>query len=295
LPGAFHGKLTSGKLAMLKETVYSSKQKFSSIFAPLKMFSDLKEAGYLGKQLFIRDTKGMFRQSFLGVLWAFIPPFFNAAIWVFLNASGAVHISAPGINYPLFVLCGTILFQTFTEAMMMPFQTIEAGKSMLSKLNFPREAFLITTFYKLLFNFLLKLAALLAIVLFLETHFTAYTLLFPLGVLAIILLGMSIGILLIPFQMLFQDFSRMLLLGGQVLMYLTPVVYPTPQSGFLKTLVTINPLTEFINIPRNWFNGINEGNFGLYFLLIGISIVLCLFGWLLYRVTMPIIVERIGA
>ncbi|WP_286019148.1 hypothetical protein [Candidatus Venteria ishoeyi] len=48
------------------------------VFSPVSMFRDLKAAGFLGKQLFIRDTKAMFRQSILGLLWAFIPPFFNS-------------------------------------------------------------------------------------------------------------------------------------------------------------------------------------------------------------------------
>jgi len=280
---------------MLKETIYSPSQKFSDVISLKKMYKDLKEAGFLGKQLFIRDTRGMFRQSFLGILWAFIPPFFNAGIWVFLNASGAVKIESAGMPYPVFVLCGTILFQTFTEALTMPYQTVDAGKGMLSKLNFPREAFLITTFYKLLFNFALKFVAMMVLVLFITHHFTLYALLFPLGVFAIILLGMSIGILLIPFQMLLQDFSRLIQISGQVLMYLTPVVYPIPQSGFLRTIARINPLTEFINIPRNWFSGMNAGDFTLYFILLGCSAVLLVFGWILYRITMPIIVERIGA
>jgi lipopolysaccharide transport system permease protein len=280
---------------MLKETIYSPSQRFQDVFSLKKMVSELKEARYLGKQLFIRDTKSMFRQSFLGILWAFVPAFFNAGVWVFLNATGAVKIASPGISYPIFVLCGTILFQTFTESMTMPYQTIDAGKGMLSKLNFPREALLISAFYKLLFNFLFKFIALVVIVLFLKNHFTFFSLLFPIGVLAIILLGMSIGIILIPFQMLFQDFSRMIQLSGQVLMYLTPVIYPIPKSGFLKIISQINPLTEFINIPRSWFTGATSGNLTLYFILIGCSILLIIFGWIIFRLTMPIIVERIGS
>ena len=280
---------------MLKETIYSPSQKFREIVSLKRMLVDLKEASFLGKQLFIRDIKGMFRQSYLGILWAFIPPFFSAAIWIFLKATNAVQVPATTIQYPIFVFCGTILFQTFTEALSMPYLTVQAGKSMMSKLNFPREAFLITSFYKLIFNFLLKLLALMAIALMLKTQFNAFTLLFPVGAILIILLGMSIGILLIPFQMLFQDFSKFILLGGQVLMYLTPVVYPIPESGFLKILARINPLTEFINIPRNWFNGINSGDFALYFSISVGAVVLTLLGWILYRITMPIIVERVGS
>jgi lipopolysaccharide transport system permease protein len=279
----------------MRETIYSPTQKFRDTISIKRMFADLKEASFLGKQLFIRDTKGMFRQSFLGILWAFIPPFFNAGIWVFLNATGAVKVESAGIPYPIFVLCGTILFQTFIESLTLPYQTVDAGKGMMAKLNFPREAFLITTFYKLLFNFFLKLVAFLVITFFLDINISQYILLFPVGVLVIILFGMSIGIFLIPFQMLVQDFSRIISLGGQVLMYLTPVVYPMPKAGLLKIIATINPLTELISIPRNWLCSVPNGSYYLYFITIGCSVLLLFFGWIVYRITMPIIVERIGA
>lgn len=280
---------------MLKETIYSPAQKFSEVFSVRKMFADLNEARFLGTQLFIRDRKGMFRQSFLGIIWAFLPPFFSALVWIFLNSSGAVRIDSPGIPYPIFVFCGTLLFQTFTEAMTTPVQTVNAGKSMMAKLNFPREAFLISSFFTLLFNFFFKFLALIIIAVFLGASFSVNTLLFIPGVLAIILFGMSIGIILIPFQMLFQDFGRMVNLGSQVLMYLTPVVYPIPKSGFLKTINTWNPITPFIEIPRNWFNGLAAENLSIYFIYIGIAVLLTFLGWMLFRITIPIIVERVGA
>lgn len=280
---------------MLKETIYSPHQKFKEVFSFKKMFIDLNEARFLGTQLFIRDRKGMFRQSFLGIVWAFLPPFFTAIVWIFLNGSGAVRIDSPNIPYPIFVFCGTLLFQTFTEAMTTPAQTVNAGKSMMAKLNFPREAFLISSFFTLLFNFFFKFLALIAIAIAFGVKFSWGMALFVPGVLAIIILGMSIGIFLIPFQMLFQDFGRMINLGSQVLMYMTPVVYPIPESGFLRTINMYNPITPFIDIPRNWFNGLAVEGLGVFLVVLALAVLLMVFGWMLYRITMPIIVERVGA
>jgi lipopolysaccharide transport system permease protein len=117
------------------------------------MFADLKESRFLGKQLFKRDIKGMFRQSVLGITWAIFPPFLSAGLWVFLNYSGAVNITETGVPYPIFVMCGTVLFTTFTHALNMPADAVTAGKSIMAKLNFPREALLINAFYKVLFDF----------------------------------------------------------------------------------------------------------------------------------------------
>lgn len=264
-------------------------------FSLPKMIRDLRDAGFLGKQLFVRDKRAMFRQSFLGILWAFIPPFFTAAAWVFLNATGAVNIADTGVPYPIYVFCGTILFQTFLESLNAPAQAVNAGKGMLAKLNFPREALLLNAFYSLLFNLAFKLLALVIIALALKFRFGWSLLLFPAGVLSSILLGFSIGVLLIPFQMLYTDFGRMIAIGGQLLLYLTPVVYPMPSSGILHTINKFNPVTYVVELPRAWFTGQEAGSMLPFLAVVGLSLVILFLGWVLYRITMPIIIERVGA
>ncbi len=279
----------------MKTTVYNAGRSATEAFNLPKMFRDLKEAGFLGKQLFVRDKRAMFRQSFLGILWAFIPPFFTAAAWVFLNMTGAVNIGDTGVPYPVYVFCGTILFQTFLESLNAPAQAVNAGKGMLAKLNFPREALLLNAFYSLLFNLAFKLIALVIIALAMRFSFGWSLLLFPVGIMGAILLGFSIGVLLIPFQMLYTDFGRMIALSGQVLLYLTPVVYPMPASGILHVINQFNPITYVVNTPRAWFTAQDPGSLLPFLAVCGFSLLILFLGWVLYRITMPIIIERVGA
>jgi lipopolysaccharide transport system permease protein len=260
-----------------------------------QMFADLKESRFLGKQLFKRDIKGMFRQSVLGITWAIFPPFLSAGLWVFLNYSGAVNITETGVPYPIFVMCGTVLFTTFTHALNMPADAVTAGKSIMAKLNFPREALLINAFYKVLFDFGLKLMALLLISLALGLSISWTILLFPLGAIIAILLGFSFGVLLIPFKMLYGDFKRMLSIGTQVLMYVTPIVYPMPASGIGRVFNTYNPIYYMIDIPRSWFTGQSVEVLWPLLAIALVAMLVLYLGWILYRITMPIIVERVGA
>lgn len=279
----------------MKTTIYTSSRSATEAFSLPAMFRDLMDAQFLGRQLFIRDRRAMFRQSFLGILWAFIPPFFTAAAWVFLNLTGAVNISDTGVPYPVYVFCGTILFQTFLESLNAPAHAVNAGKGMLAKLNFPREALLLNAFYNLLFNLAFKLLALVIIALALRFSFGWSLLLFPAGVLGSILLGFSIGVFLIPFQMLYTDFGRMIAVGGQLLLYLTPVVYPMPQSGVLHYINKFNPVTYVVEVPRAWFTGQEVLHLTPFFTVLAISLMILFLGWVLYRITMPIIIERVGA
>ncbi len=260
-----------------------------------QMFSDLKDARFLGRQIFIRDTKAMFRQSLLGLLWAIIPPFLSGGLWIFLNFSGAVNITDTGIPYPIFVISGTVLFVTFTHALNMPSDAVNAGKSMMAKLNFPREALLINAFYSVLFEFVLKLLPLLIIALVLSFSLGWSALLFPLGALVIMLFGFSIGVFLIPFKMLYGDIGRIITVGTQLLMYATPIVYPMPDSGIIKTFNQYNPLYYLISIPRNWFTGLEVASTVPIWIALFGSLIILVIGWILYRITMPIIIERVGA
>jgi lipopolysaccharide transport system permease protein len=282
-------------LTNLKVFINSPAKQSRNVIDIRQMFADLKAARFLGRQIFIRDTKAMFRQSLLGFAWAILPPFLSGGLWIFLNYSGAVNITDTGIPYPIFVISGTLLFATFTQALNAPSDAVNAGKSMMAKLNFPREALLLTAFYKLLFDFGLKLLPILVIALGLGFALGWTALLFPLGALVLMLLGYGIGVLLIPFKMLYGDIGRMIALGTQLLMYATPIVYPMPASGFIRDFNTFNPLYYLISIPRDWFTGIPVVSVVPLWVGLIVALIILFFGWVLYRITMPIIIERVGA
>jgi lipopolysaccharide transport system permease protein len=78
-------------------------------------------------------------------------------VWVFLNGQNIVSIADPGVPYPLFVLTGTLLWQMFSESVNAPFRGVGSGRSMLAKINFPRESLLLSGMYETIFNTLIKL------------------------------------------------------------------------------------------------------------------------------------------
>ena len=125
---------------MLKETVYSPQNISKGFFPFLKSgFVGLKEGHYLGKQLFIRDTKAQFRDSFLGFFWAFAPAFVTALLWIFLNSTRVISVKVSGMSFPEFTITGTFFWQIITQGILVTMNTVKSGKSILTKLNFPRD------------------------------------------------------------------------------------------------------------------------------------------------------------
>ena len=95
--------------------------------------------------------------------------------------------------------------------------------------------------------------------------------------------------------MLYGDIGRFIGLGTQLLMYATPIVYPMPGSGFIKDFNAFNPLYYLISIPRDWFTSIEVASAVPVWVGLIVALIILFFGWVLYRITMPIIIERVGA
>jgi len=277
-------------------TVYTPE---SSLASPLRlardMFRDLAAGRELAWRLTVRDISAQYRQAFLGILWAFILPMANTIAWIFLNSSGVVKISDTVLPYPAYVFSGTMLWAIFMDALNAPLQQAKAAKSILTKLNFPREALIVSGIYQTLFNAVIKIVLLLGALVWFGIHPGRGLLLFPFGILSLVLVGTALGLLITPVGMLYSDIGRALPLLMQFLMFVTPVVFPMPEEGWSATLFAINPLTPVILSTRDWLTGFTPDYLG-YFLLVNVAaVILLLVVWGIYRLAMPILIERMSA
>jgi lipopolysaccharide transport system permease protein len=109
------------------------------------------------------------------------------------------------------------------------------------------------------------------------------------------LAGTAVGLLLTPVGILYTDIGKSLPLLLQFLMYMTPVVFPMPDSGWAATVFKINPMTPLILTTRDWLTGFSPNYLGYFFIVNGLVIALLLMVWIVYRVAMPILIERMSA
>lgn len=280
----------------LQITVYTSDSSLSSPRKMLReMFSDLVASRELAWRLAVRDISAQYRQAFLGILWAFILPLANTLAWIFLNSSGIVTIADTALPYPVYVFTGTMLWAIFMDALNAPLQQAIAAKSMLTKLNFPREALIVSGIYQTLFNASTKIVLLLGALVVLGINPGWGVLLFPFGILSLVLVGTAFGLLITPVGMLYTDVGRALPLLMQFLMYVTPVVFPMPKNGWASTLFTLNPLSPVILTSRDWLTGIAPEYLTPFLMVNLTAVVLLLVVWMVYRLAMPILIERMSA
>ena len=259
------------------------------------MLRDLIAGRELAWQLALRDIRAQYRQTALGLLWAFILPLAHTVTWIFLSGSGIVTVKETALPYPVYVFSGTMIWAIFMDAVSAPLQQTIAAKQMLAKINFPREALVVSGIYQTLFNGAIKIALLLAGLVFMGIQPGWSLIWLPLGILSLILAGTAIGLLLTPVGMLYTDIGKSLPLLMQFLMYMTPVVFPMPSSGWAAAVFKINPLTPLVLCTRDWLTSFPPHYLGYFLIVNAVVIAVLLLVWMVYRIAMPILIERMSA
>jgi len=279
----------------LETRIYQSTKNYTIATVLKESANGFKESFYLAKQLAKRDINAQYRQSVLGVFWAFVPVLMSASVWIFLNGTGTIRMAETNIPYPLFVVIGTTLWSVFGDCLLMTISSVNANKSIITKINFQKEALITLGFIKLSFNLLIKLGLILVLMLFYKVSISASVIWFLPILLMAMLAFISVGVLLTPIGILYHDVNRLIPVLMQVMMYLTPVVYNVPKDGLMKTIMQYNPLTYILNNLRNSLTGYDMQH---TMILLGFTIItlfIFLLAILIYRISMPIITERMSA
>jgi len=279
----------------LKTRVYQKENNLHVGRLLKESFSDMYGSRFLARQLAVRDIKAQYRQSYLGIIWAFITPLTTALVWIFLNNTGTIRVTDTGIPYPVYAFSGTLLWSIITQSINAPTGSTKSAKSILSKINFPKEALLVSGIYKLLFDSSIKIVLLVVFVFVFGVGFHETLLLFPLAILGAVFFGTTIGLLLTPISMLYNDIGKIVSFGLKFIMYITPVVYAIPKDGIMKTVMEWNPLTPIILTTRDLAVGMTPEYLTYYLIVLACCIPLFFIALVFYRISIPVIVERLSA
>ena len=259
------------------------------------MLRDVGKSWPLARRLIIRDLTAQYRQTIFGYLWAIIPPLATALIFIFLNSAKILAVPQTEVPYPVYVMTGTIFWQLFVDALNGPLKEINLNRSMLTKVDFPKEALIISSIGQVLFSFFIKLILLTVILVIfrVSVQWTIILLIFPMA--GLLGMGILIGVLLVPLGVLYKDIQQGLALIIQPLMLLTPVIYPPPSEGILAKIMNLNPITPLILAVRDCiFTGFPRPLIP-FVTVCGITFLLLFLGWIIYRLALPILIERMEA
>ncbi len=249
----------------------------------------------LAWRFFLRDTRAAYRQSALGYVWMFLPPLVNTLLWVLLNRSEVISIDSGGVPYPLFVLAGTILFGAFNSSVMATMGVVGQAGGMLAKVNFPHESLVYNALFKSLLDAFVPAILLVPGLIMYKIQPSATMLLFPLALCGTVLFGLACGLILVPIGSLYSDVGRAVQLALRLSFFVTPVIFPLPQEGLARTLMSANPLSALIVSGRSWLAGAGEILPVAFTVVMIGSLLLALLGLVIYKVAMPHLIERLSS
>ncbi|MCU0525994.1 MAG: ABC transporter permease [Elainella sp. Prado103] len=278
------------------ETLYTPE---SRIRYPRQLWADMKHdllaSRDLAWRLMVRDISARYRQSFLGVFWAFVPPIVAAIGLTLASNAEVLNVGETSIPYPAYVMFSMALWQTFVEALNGPVQAVIAAKPMLARINFPREAIILSQIGQVGFNFGIKLVLIVALFIIFRIPVSWPIIFAPIALIHLIALGTAFGLLLAPIGTLYEDVPRGLSLAVSAWLFITPVIFPPPQTGLFAVLVQWNPVTPLLVTVRDLATGGVMSQPLAFWIASGVAVGGLFLSWVVYRIAMPFVIERISA
>jgi len=193
-----------------------------------------------------RDVKVRYKQTVLGAAWAIIQPLFTMIIFALLFGRLA-GIKSDGIPYPLFAYAGLLPWTFFSNAVTNSGNSLVGSSSLITKIYFPRIIIPTAAVAAGLVDFALAFLVLLPLMFYYRVSLTTNILLLPVVVILITLLALAVGMWMSALNVKYRDIRYALPFVIQLLMFVSPIIYPTSMlGGKLRVLVTLNPLTGII-------------------------------------------------
>ena len=260
-----------------------------------EMIRDLSASRELAWRLCARNITTQYRQTALGYFWAIGPPLMTSVLFILLNSANLLRAGETGVPYPVFVIVGTVAFGLFLDALNMPLNVIGAARGMLPKINFPHEALVLAGVAQILVNFAVKATLVVAVLVTFRVPVQPTAVLAVIPLTGLLLMGIAVGVLLVPIGALFQDVVHALGVVASGLVFLTPAAYTPPRIGLLGVITSWNPLTPLIMTALDLLVHGSSPPMSTTLILVAASIAALLLSWVVFRLAMPILIERMGS
>ena len=234
----------------------------------------------------LRDVRIRYKQTILGLLWAFIQPFMTMVVFTVFFGSFA-GIPSDGIPYPIFSYAGLIPWTFFSSGLVMVANSIVTNSSMMKKIYMPRVIYpmanLASTGIDFVLSFLIVIVMIVLYFVLPQTdiwqtgivsqfagvekvlgvqagiQITWRVILLPLFFAMVYLTTLAFGLWLAAFNVRFRDVRHATSFIVRIWMFITPIIYPTTLvAENWRFLYSFNPMTGVVDGFRWALLGVGE-------------------------------------
>ena len=198
-----------------------------------------------------RDIKVRYKQTVLGILWAFIQPFMQLVVFSVIFGRLA-KMDSEGFPYPIFVFAGLLPWQFFAGSLNRSSQSVVSGANIFTKVYFPRLILPMASVGAALVDFGISFVILVGLMLYYGIVPTVATIMVIPLVLFTIFTALGIGTFLSALNVAYRDFRYVIPFMVQIWMFATPVIYPAtivPKNW--QWLLSLNPMSGIVDAYRS--------------------------------------------
>jgi len=226
-------------------------------------FKELYRYRYLLREIVAKNIKIQYRNSVLGILWTLLQPLLTTLVLVFIFGKLFGTPSPEVINFPIYVLCGRLLFEFFSQSTKRAMRSVTGSASVLKKVKVPKYIYPLSNVISNFVTFLISMAVLVGFALFYTfskhaayppPHLTRYAFLAPVPLLVLFLLCTGVGLILSTLSVFFKDVEYLYDVFTLLLFYATPIFWTIQRlrgDAVMTTLLKANPLYHIVEMFRD--------------------------------------------
>ncbi len=247
----------------------------------LRELWDYRELVYF---LIWRDVKVRYKQTLFGASWAILKPFLGMVVFsiIFGRLAG---LPTDGIPGPVFYFAGLLPWILFQDGVSKSSMSLVAGRSLLTKVYFPRLSMPLASVSAGLVDFGLSFLVLIGLMVYFGTSPGIQWWTAPLFVVWGLLASIGVGLWLSALNVLYRDVSYVTPFLLQAWFFATPVVYSATMipEGPWRLLYSLNPMAGVVQGFRWAMLGVGEAPGLLAAVSFGMTILILLSGIVFFR------------
>lgn len=221
-----------------------------------------------------RNFKIRYKQTVIGALWAVVRPFTLMVVFTVVFNRGAGIQSGGDVPYAVFSYAGLLFWNYFSQTVSQVSSSLVAYQNIIKKIYFPRLLVPVSAAITGLIDFSLSVLIFIGLTIYfgITVQFLGVLLFIPLLFLSLLTV-LGVGLFTSALNVRYRDVEQLMPFLVQVLLFLTPVIYPVsivPEAW--RWVLFINPMTAVVELSRYSLLGLGEINP----LGIAVSVTTCL-------------------
>lgn len=275
------------------EEIQKEPKKWDMVIGPHRNLFDLRLRELWHSRdlilLFVRrDFVSVYKQTILGPIWYIIQPLLTTIIFTVIFGNIA-KLPTDGLPSFLFYMSGTVIWTYFASVFTKTSDTFVNNANLFGKVYFPRLAVPVSILLSNLIAFIIQFVFFLGFILYFvargtQLHPNWWILFTPVLLLMMAGLGLGFGIIFSSLTTKYRDLRFLVQFGVQLLMYVTPVIYPMssiPQR--YQAILQFNPISPVVETFRYAFLGGGAVNIPQLIYSFGLMLILIILGAVIFN------------